>query len=47
MLRQDAAQGGLSAASLVRLSSFHTESVASNINGDEIAMHLVEIYLLY
>jgi hypothetical protein len=33
-------KGGLGAASSVSLSNFHKETVASNINGDEVAMHL-------
>jgi hypothetical protein len=32
--------GGLGAASLVGLSKFHTETAASDINRDEVALHL-------
>ena len=32
--------GGLGAASLVSLSNFHTETAASDINRDEVALHL-------
>jgi hypothetical protein len=32
--------GGLGAASLVSLSKFHTETAASDINRDDVALHL-------